>query len=363
MRAAILYEAGKPLVVEDGVTVADPGKGEVKVKVAVTALCHSDVHFFSGEIQCPLPGLGGHETAGYIDMVGEGVTGFKKGDAVVIGTVTDGCGQCWYCKNGLRHYCVDKNSFDKPKHKNKKGQPLTLMAGPVGGFADYTTVSSTLVTKIPKDMPLDRACLLACGVTSGWGAVVNRAKVQVGQSVVVIGTGGVGLNSLQGASFSGAYPIIAVDVLDSKLEFAKKFGATHTINIKKVKDPIQAVKDLTGGRGADYVFVTVGRMDSVRQGFLMSGIRGWTVLVGLAQGDLKDFAPLEFIFDEKVMTGCGGGSIRPSIDIPFLITLYQAGKLKLDELITAHYPVEKINDAIASLNKGEALRNIIHFDK
>lgn len=362
MKAAILYETGKPLVVEDGVTVADPARGEVTVKVAYTALCHSDLHFFSGEIPCPLPGLAGHETAGYIDKVGEGVNGLKKGDTVIIGTVTDGCGVCYYCKIGLRHYCVDKNTFGSPKHKNKKGQPLTLMAGPVGGFAEYTTVSEKLVTKVPHDMPLDKACLLACGVTSGWGAVVNRAKVQAGNSVVVIGTGGVGLNSLQGAAFSGAFPVIAVDVLDSKLEFAKKFGATHTINLKKVKDPVKAVKEMTNGHGADYVFVTVGRMDSIRLGFSMAGIRGTTVLVGLAMGDLREFNPMEFIFDEKTLTGCGGGSIRPSIDIPFLVSLYQAGKLKLDELITAYYPLSKINDAVASLSKGESLRNIIKFD-
>jgi Zn-dependent alcohol dehydrogenase len=192
--------------------------------------------------------------------------------------------------------------------------------------------------------------------------VVNRAKVKVGNSVVVIGTGGVGLNSLQGAAFSGAYPVIAVDVLDSKLDFAKKFGATHTINLKTVKDPVKAVKDMTSGRGADYVFITVGRTESIRLGFSMAGIQGTTVLVGLAQGDLHEFNPMEFIFDEKVMMGCGGGTIRPSIDIPFLVSLYQAGKLKLDELITAHYPLEKINDAVASLAKGEALRNIVHFD-
>jgi Zn-dependent alcohol dehydrogenase len=257
---------------------------------------------------------------------------------------------------------VEKNSFGAPKHKNKKGQPLTLMAGPVGGFAEYTTVSEKLVTKVPKDMPLDRACLLACGVTFGWGAVVNRAKVQVGNSVVVVGTGGVGLNSLQGAAFSGAFPIIAVDVLDSKLEFAKQFGATHTINIKKVKDPVKAVQEMTGGHGADFAFITVGRMDSIRLGFSMTGIRGTTVLVGLAQGELKEFNPMEFIFDEKVLTGCGGGSIRPSLDIPLLVSLYQTGKLKLDELITAHYPLSKINDAVASLAKGEALRNIVHFE-
>ncbi len=362
MKAAILYEVNKPLVVEDGVTVDAPGKGEVKVKVACTAVCHSDLHFFTGEIPSPLPGLAGHETAGYIDEVGEGVTKVKKGDTVVIGTVTSGCGHCYYCTIGKPHYCVERGAFSRPKHKNKQGQPLALMAGPVGGFAEYTTVPQELVTKIPKEMPLDRACLLACGVTSGFGAVVNRAKVQAMSSVVVVGTGGVGLNSIQGAAFSGAYPVIAVDVLDSKLKTAKTFGATHTVNLKTEKDPVKAVQNMTNGRGADYVFVTVGKVEAIRTGFSMAGDMGMTVIIGLAVGDLKDFTPLEFVFTEKILTGAGGGSIRSSIDIPFLVSLYQAGKLKLDELISGHYPLTRINEAVESLQKGEALRNIIMFE-
>ncbi len=362
MKAAICYETGKPLVVEDGVTVESPGKGEVKVRVAVTAVCHSDLHFISGEIPSPLPGLPGHETAGYVDEVGEGVTTLKKGDTVVIGTVGSGCGQCYYCTIGARHFCVERGAFMKPKHKNKKGEPLTLMAGPVGGFAEYTTVPHELVTRVPEDMPLDRACLLACGVTSGFGAVVNRARVKAMSSVAVIGAGGVGLNSIQGAAFSGAYPVIAVDVLDSKLETARAFGATHTVNAKKEKDSVKAVMDMTSGRGADYVFVTVGKVAAIRQGFSMCGAMGMTVVVGLAQGDLQAITPMEFVFTEKILTGCGGGSVRTSIDIPYLVSLYQSGKLKLDELITGHYPLARINEAIASLEKGEALRNIITFD-
>jgi len=362
MKAAICYEINKPLVVEDGVTVAPPGKGQVKVRVAVTAVCHSDLHFLSGEIPSPLPGLAGHETAGYIDEVGEGVIGLKKGDTVVVGTVTSGCGQCYYCTIGKRHYCVERNAFMTPKHKNKKGVPLALMAGPVGGFVEYTTVPQELVTKIPADFPLDRACLLSCGVSSGFGAVVNRAKVTAMSSVVVVGTGGVGLNSIQGAAFSGAYPVIAVDVLDSKLKTAKVFGATHTVNAQKEKDPVKDVRDMTSGRGADYVFVTVGKVEAVRMGFSMCGDMGMTVVVGLAGGNMAAFEPLEFVFTEKILTGCGGGSLRSSIDIPYLVSLYKAGKLKLDELISGHYPLEKINDAVESLKKGDALRNIITFE-
>ena len=362
MKAAICNEIGKPLDIEDGVTVSPPGKGEVKVRVAVTAVCHSDLHFLSGEIPSPLPGLAGHETAGYIDEVGDDVTSLKKGDTVVVGTVTSGCGHCYYCTIGLRHFCTERGAYMESRHKNKKGQSLALMAGPVGGFAEYTTVSQHLVTKIPDDMPLDRASLLACGVTSGFGAVVNRAKVKAMSSVVVVGTGGVGLNSIQGAAFSGAYPLIAVDILDNKLETAKIFGATHTVNLKKENDPVQTVMDITSGRGADYVFVTVGKVDAIRQGFSMCGDTGMTVVVGLAGGNLEAITPMELVFTEKILTGCGGGSVRTSIDIPYLVSLYQSGKLKLDELITGHYPLERINEAIELLEKGEALRNIITFE-
>jgi len=360
LKAAILYEANKPLVVEDGVTVDDPGKGEVKVKVAITAVCHSDLHFFKGDLPAKLPGLAGHEVSGYIDSVGEGVTAFKVGDPVIIGTVTSGCGHCYYCTLGLRQFCTNRGG-PQLHHMNKKGQRLSLMAGPVGGFAEYTTVNQTLVTKIPADMPMDKAALLACGVTSGFGAVVNRAQVKPFQSVVVIGTGGVGLNSIQGAKFSGAYPIIAVDILDNKLEFARKFGATHVVNSKVEKDPVDAVKKLTSGRGADYAFITVGSVDAIKQGFSMCGPRGMTVVIGLAQGNLSAFTPFEIIMGERVLTGSGGGSIRSSIDIPNLCTLYKAGQLKLDELITDRYPLEKINEAVEGLDQGKALRNLIVF--
>lgn len=361
MKAAICYEFGKPLVVEDGVQVDDPGKGEVKVRLAATAVCHSDLHFFKGEIPFKLPGIGGHESSGYIEEVGEGVRDLKKGDAVIIGTVTSGCGHCYYCTIGLRHFCINRRQSMEGRHRNRLGQRLAPMAGPVAGFAEYTTVSETLVTRIPADMPMDRACLLACGVTSGFGAVVNRAQVKPFSSVVVIGCGGVGLNAIQGALFSGADPIIAVDVVDNKLEIASKFGATHVINSKREKDPVKLVFDLTSGKGADYIFVTVGSLEALRQGFSMGGPRSMTVVIGLMMGNLASIMPMEFVMTEKILTGCGGGSLRTSIDIPGLISLYKSGRLKLDELITGRYPLERINEAVASLERGEALRNVIIF--
>jgi S-(hydroxymethyl)glutathione dehydrogenase/alcohol dehydrogenase len=361
MKAAICYEFNKPLVVEDGVTADAPGREEVMVKASFTAVCHSDLHFIKGEIPFKLPGLAGHETSGHVEQVGEGVTGLKVGDPVVIGTVTSGCGRCYYCKVGLSHFCTERFGFSRSHHTTRGGQRLGTMAGPVGGFAEYTTVSQYLVTRVPAEMPLDKAALLACGVTSGFGAVINRAQVKPLSSVVVMGVGGVGMNSLQGAAFCGADPIIAVDISENKLSLAHTFGATHTINSKTEKDPIEAVKKLTSGRGADYVFVTVASMDALRQGFSMSGPRGMTVVLGLMGGNLSAFVPIEFIMTEKILTGCGGGSIRPGLDIPALANLYLSGRLKLDELISGRYPLERINEAIDSLDKGEALRNLIVF--
>ena len=256
--------------------------------------------------------------------------------------------------------CSNRTRPTQGKHINKQGQRLSPMAGPSAGFSEYTTVSRTLVQKIPDDMPLEKAALLACGVSTGFGAVVNRAQVKPFSSVVVMGVGGVGLNALQAAAYCGAYPIIAVDVKDSKLETAKNFGATHTLNSASEKDLTEAVRKLTSGRGAEYIFVTVGSIDALRQGWLLSAPRGMTVVIGIMRGDLSAFTPFEFL-SEKVLTGCGGGSLRMSIDIPNLVMLYQTGKLKLDELITGRYPLERINEAIESLEKGEAIRNLIVF--
>lgn len=360
MKAAICYEFGKPLVVEDGVTVDPPQKDEVKVRIAVTAVCHSDIHLIRGEMPFKLPGIAGHEVAGYIDEVGENVTAFKAGDPVIVGTTSSGCGQCYYCVIGQRYLCLNRPRPKQGRHMNSQGQRLSPMAGPSGGFSEYTTVHQTLVQKVSKDIPMDRAALLACGVSTGFGAVVNRAQVKPFSSVVVMGVGGVGMNALQGAAYSGAYPIIAVDVQDNKLEWAKKFGATHFVNSAREKDPVDTVRQLTSGRGAEYVFITVGNINALRQGWMMSAPRGMTVIIGIMQGNLGAFLPFEFL-SEKVLTGSGGGSLNLSIDIPNMVNLYLNGKLKLDELITKRYPLEEINEAIETTERGEALRNLIVF--
>jgi S-(hydroxymethyl)glutathione dehydrogenase/alcohol dehydrogenase len=361
MKAAICYEFGKPLVLEE-VTLEPPRPGEVKVRVKATAICHSDVHCVNGELPGPLPGIPGHETAGYVEEIGENVASVKPGDPVLVTTVTSGCGQCYYCTVGLRHLC--ERSKPLPfHHRNKNGQPLAAMAGPVAGLAEYTVVSERQLAVIPGDLPMDRAALLSCGVLTGYGAVFNRAQVQPLTSVVVVGTGGVGLNAIQAAALAGARPIIAVDILDSKLEMARKFGATHTVNAAKVDDPIKAVQQLTSGRGADYAFITVGSAAAVRQGFFMSAPRAMTVIIGLVPArESVCFSTFDLIGGERVLTGCGGGSARLSIDIPRLVELYRSGHLILDDLITGHYPLREVNTAIASTARGQALRNVIMFD-
>jgi len=314
-----------------------------------------------GELPGPTPFVGGHETAGYIDKMGAGITSVKTGDPVVVSLLAS-CGECYYCSTGLPHLCTAKFAPPKaPRLHNKKGDVLG-QKGSVGGFAEYVVVKESQVVKIPADMPLDRAALLSCGVITGFGAVVNRTQVKPFQSVVVMGAGGVGINSIQGAALVGAYPIIVVDVLDSKMELAKNFGATHMVNAKR-EDAADEVRKLTNGRGADYVFVTVGSIEAIKQGFGMSGIRGTTVIIGLP--NFKDtfcFSPLELIPTEKNIIGGFMGATNLAIDIPNLIAMYQTGRLKLDELITGRYPLDKINEATDSTEKGEGLRNVIMFE-
>jgi S-(hydroxymethyl)glutathione dehydrogenase / alcohol dehydrogenase len=360
LKAAVCYEVGKPLVVEE-VDIDPPKQGEVKVKLAATAVCHSDIHLLKGELPGRLPVVAGHESSGYVEEVGKGVAGLKKGDAVILSLLAS-CGKCKYCLTGRSHLCsADWPLNTETRMHNKKGQPLA-QAFKTGSFAEYTIVDQSQLVKIPRDMPMDQAALLACGVITGFGAVVNRARVEVMSSCVIIGIGGVGLNAVQGAAISGAYPIIAVDISDSKLKAAKEFGATHTVNSAK-EDAVKAVKALTGGAGADYVFVTVGSAAAVTQGFSLSGPRGMTVIVGIPRfTDTLNLPPFMFIKDERVLTGSFMGTTQLQTEIPRLVELYQAGILKLDELITGRYPLEKINEAIDEVLVGKALRNVILFE-
>jgi S-(hydroxymethyl)glutathione dehydrogenase/alcohol dehydrogenase len=243
----------------------------------------------------------------------------------------------------------------------KKGQRILNFEGAVAGFAEYTVVPEVNVVKVPEGIPVDSAALVACGVISGFGGMLNRAKAQPSKSALVIGTGGVGLNAIQGAAYIGCYPIVAVDILDSKLETAKKFGATHTMNVKKEKDPVKKAWELTDGRGADYVVVSVAGIDTLRQGFMMSATAGTTCVIGHGTGEkLTAFGPTDFMAGRS-LTGSAMGAVKSRIEIPRLFDLYKIGKIKLDELINGRYPFEKINEAIEDMEKGGVVRNVIMF--
>ena len=363
MKAAISYEFNKPLVIEE-VDLDPVGKGDVKIRMAATAICHSDIHAIKGEHgDCPLPAVPGHEAAGYVEEVGEGVTYVKPGDHVIASIIPEGCGQCYYCRIGKPSLCTTNRLylFGKGRYSGKNGQRIAQYAGAVAGFAEYAVIPEVNLVKVPKELPMDRACLIACGVISGFGAVLYRAKVTVNSSVSVIGCGGVGLNAIQGAVHVGAYPIVAVDVRESKLERAKNFGATHTVNAMKEKDPIKAVQGITYGRGADYVIVAVAGIEILRQGFLMSSPDGTTCVIGHGHGEeLSAWTPTDFMRGRK-LTGSAMGAVRLRMDVARIIELYQAGRLKLDELVSGHYPFEKINEAFKSSEQGEVIRNVIMF--
>jgi S-(hydroxymethyl)glutathione dehydrogenase/alcohol dehydrogenase len=363
VKAAICYELNKPLVIEE-VDLDPPGKGEVTIRLTATAICHSDIHAMKGEHgEIKLPAIAGHEICGRVKEVGEGVTYVKPGDKVIASIIPEGCGQCYYCKVGLSSQCTTNRLYlyREGKYVNKKGQRLTQYAGAVAGFAEYAVIPEINLVKVPDDLPADRACLLACGVISGFGAVLYRAKVTANSSVAVIGCGGVGLNAIQGALFAGAYPIIAVDVREGKLATGKVFGATHTVNAKAEKDSVKKVQEITYGRGADYVIVAVAGIEILRQGFMMSARDGTTCIIGHGWGEkMSDFTPLDFLMGKK-LTGSAMGAVRLRIDTARIIELYKAGRLKLDELISGHYPFEKINEALVSSEKGDAIRNVIMF--
>jgi S-(hydroxymethyl)glutathione dehydrogenase / alcohol dehydrogenase len=360
MKAAVCYEFGKPLIVED-VDIENPKTGEVKVRISAVAICHSDIHLIKGDWGGQTPMIAGHEAAGVIEEVGPGVSRVKPGDPVVVSLLRS-CGRCYYCTTGFSSICNANYALNtESRLRTKRGDPIEHGAR-TAAFAEYAIVAESQVVSLPPSMPLDRAALLACGVITGVGAVVNTAKVKPSSSVVVIGTGGVGLNAIQGAALSGAFPIIAVDLLDEKLKVAETFGATHSVNARETDLPA-AIKSLTHDRGADYAFITVGSPSAVKQGFNMIRPGGTTVIVGIPPTSATVELPVvDFIFGgPKTITATFMGSTNLSLDIPNLVNLYQIGKLKLDELITQRYVLEQINEAIETVETGQVLRNVIMF--
>ena len=359
MKAAVCYKFGEPLVIEE-LELDPPQTGELEVKLAACAICHSDIHYMEGAWGGTLPAVYGHEAAGVVKRAGPGVEDLNPGDHVVV-TLIRSCGHCYYCEQGHLNMCETEFPLDrKGRLHNKDGSPV-LQAMGTGAFAERVVVDQSQVVRVPESLSLESASLIACGVITGFGAVTNTARIPSGSSVVVIGTGGVGLNSVQGAVVSGAYRVIAMDIVDEKLDAARSFGATHTINSAK-ENALEAVRSLTSGRGADYVFITVGNAKAIEDsiGLLCRG--GTAVIVGMtAVGDKSAIETVNLAADSQRILGSKMGSTRLRIDVPKLVDLYEQGRLKLDELITRCYRLEEINEAVAAVNRGEALRNVIVF--
>jgi S-(hydroxymethyl)glutathione dehydrogenase/alcohol dehydrogenase len=362
MKAAVCYEFGKPLSVEE-VEIEAPRRGEVKVRVAAVAICHSDIHVLHGDWGPQLPVVAGHEAAGVVVDVGADVSTVQPGDRVVVSLMRS-CGHCFYCTRGEPYLCEGDFALNSESRlRNSRGQSLYHGIS-TAAFAEEAVVHESQVIPIPAEMPLDRAALLACGVLTGTGAVWNTAKVAAGSSVVVLGCGGVGLNAVQAAALAGASRVLALDTIESKLEVARTFGATDRLLVTEDGRALRSgVRELTGGRGADYVLITVGHTGAVDQGIRLLRRGGTLVIAGLPQWTAKAPMPMaDFAWDGQIMLGSHLGSANPRRDVPRLVDFYLRGRLKLDELISERYPLERINEALAASERGEAVRNVVVFE-
>ncbi len=359
MKAAVCRAFGAPLSIEE-VSLRDPAGSEVLVKIAACAICHSDIHYIDGAWGGTLPAVYGHEAAGIVEKVGPQVATTAPGDRVVV-TLLRSCGHCRYCAAGNSQFCETKFPLDRASPLSGSGGEAITHGLRTAAFAEAALVEESQVAKISESLRFEVASLLSCGVLTGFGAVVNTAKVPVGASVVVIGAGGVGLNCVQGAALSGAQPIIAVDIAEEKLEAAPRFGATHGVNPSRVA-PGEAIRALTGGRGADFVFVSVGSTSAMKQGLSLLADGGALVIVGMpASGAMTDYEPVDLAYRGQRIIGSRMGSARLPVDLPRLVEAYQAGRLKLDELVTARFPLDRINGAIEAARAGRGLRNVIVF--
>lgn len=321
-------------------------------------ICQSDLHSIEGAWGGELPAIFGHEAAGIIEHVGDGVEGLRPGQHVVV-TLVRACRRCHLCSIGQPALCVGRFRLDAESPiRAADGTPIR-QGVKTGAFAESVVVDASQVVPLSDGVPFASGCLLACAVITGFGAVVNTAKVEPGSRVVVIGAGGVGLNAAQAAALVGAAQVIAIDVVPAKLQIASRFGATATIDAQHV-DIRAIVRDLTDGHGADVVVVTAGAGVAVEQGIMLARRAGTVVLVGMPPaGEMSRIDPGQVAYDGQRIVGSKMGSARPQLDIPRLVKLYRAGRLKLDELVTNCYPLAEINVGLAAARAGDGVRNVV----
>ena len=364
MKAAVLREPAKPLKVED-VELRDPKPNEVLVRYVASGVCHTDLHFVQGVRPVPMPIILGHEGAGIVEKVGSVVTRVKPGDHI-IANPEPFCGVCKFCATGRSNLCnirgTPKNLFsalDGTDRYFNEGKPLKALLQ-VATFAEYGVIPQECAVPIRKDVPLEKVCLIGCGIMSGMGSVINRAKVEPGSSVVVIGCGGVGLNVVQGAVIAGAARIIAVDVSRSKLDMAQQMGATHVIDAAR-ENVIERVRELTDGNGSDYAFEVVGSARTVTQAIEATHKGGTAVMIGLTPKGTQIAFDAELIRPQRTLMYSSFGSARQAADFPMLVDLYVSGKLKIDPLISKMVPLQDINAALHDLESGKGARTILKY--
>ena len=363
MKAAVMRVNNEPLSIED-LIMDDPGPGEVLVKTAASGICHSDLHIIEGGIPFPPPVVLGHEPAGIVEAVGQGVSEVAPGDHV-IGCLNRWCGTCHFCTGGRPYLCTSPYVPSRPP---EAGPRITTQAGdPVGQLGDLSSFAENMLcperslVKIRDDMPLDRACLIGCGVTTGLGAALKTVRIPAGSTVAIIGCGGVGLAALQGARIVGAGKIIAVDTQAWKFDLARNLGATDCVDATD-GDPVAAVQALTGG-GADFVFECLGTVTTVQQAVGMTGRGGTSVIVGVVPvTEMVPISAADLTLQEKNITGSFMGSNEFRVDMPRYIDFYLDGRLRLDEMISARIPLDEINGAFDAMRKGTAARQVIMFD-
>ncbi len=360
MKAAVLREINQPLSIED-IDHGTPESKEVLIRTVAAGICHSDLHFQNGSYPHALPAVLGHESAGIVEAVGSDVSYVKPGDHVIT-CLSAFCGHCEHCLTGHMSLCQEpelKRPLNEPQRISQQGKNLAQFCN-LSSWAEYMLVHEHTIAKIREDMPLDRAALIGCAVTTGVGAVIHTAQVEPGSTVAVIGCGGVGLATINGAAIAGAGKIIAIDRVAGKLDLAKTFGATHTVNASET-DPIQAVREITKG-GVHYSFEAIGLKETAEQSFRMLRSGGTATIVGMIPVGVNiELHGPEFLFERKIQ-GSMMGSNRFRVDMPRLVDFYLQGRLHLDEMISKRIRLEDVNDGLEELKTGEVARSVIIFD-
>jgi S-(hydroxymethyl)glutathione dehydrogenase / alcohol dehydrogenase len=361
MRAAVLHEVGHPLDIEE-VAIDRPGPQEVLIRTAATGVCHSDLHFVDGLWPCPLPVVLGHESAGVVEAVGSLVRYVKPGDHVIT-CLSVFCGHCEHCLSGHPARCggreTDRAPKETPRLARAGGQAIHQFAH-LSGFAEQMLVHEHAVVKIRDDMPLDRAALIGCAVMTGVGAVFRTARVEPGETVAVIGCGGVGLSAINGADLAGASRVFAVDVVPAKLELARRFGATDTVDAR-AGDPVEQIKEATGG-GVHHALEAIGLKKTAEQAWAMLRPGGTATIIGMVPFGMTIEIPAHQLLAERKLQGCSMGSNRFRIDMPRFVDFYLAGKLRLDDLLERRVALADVNAALQKLKTGEVARQVIGFD-